>query len=282
MVRNNSKSSHHKYNKYKSINEFIIIDCIGSGGYSKVYLVEEKRTGEKFALKCADKIKDGKDKSYRTKMEIKVLKFLDNPGIIKLHGWFDDDEKIYLVLEYLKSKDLSHFFLNKLPKHKDLIYIMEQIIQSIIYCHNSGVVHRDIKLDNILIDKATLKIKITDFGLCSRIKKENTIFHSKLGTARYLAPELLVNKEDLNKKGYTKNVDTWAIGIVLFLLLTGDYPFNASNREKIEQKIRQNKIDYDKYEFKPEALDLLKNILVSDPEKRLKLEEILEHEWFNT
>ena len=282
MGRSHTKSSHNKYLKYKSLDEFNIIESIGSGGYSEVHLAVSKQNNKKYALKCAHKIKNGKDKSHRTKMEIKVLEYLDNPGIIKLHGWFEDEERIYLVLEYLKSKDLTNFFLNKLPRRKDLIYITKQIIESVMYCHETGIVHRDIKLDNILIDKSTLKIKITDFGLCARIKPDYNVFHSKLGTARYLAPELLVDKKTLKSEGYDKSVDVWAIGIVLFKLITGKYPFDGDTRQKIEEKITQNNIDYSKYNFAPEDLDLLENILVSDPWERFSLEEILEHEWFDT
>lgn len=269
-----SSSNGYPYRNFKRMDEFRIIKELGKGGYSIVYLVEHNKTGEKYALKCAFKLKKGKDRSHRTRTEIEVLDYLEHPNIVKIKGWFEDDETIYLVLEHLRGKDLVHFFKKDLPSNKDAIKVVKQIIDAISYCHSKGIIHRDIKMDNILIDK-TLTIKITDFGLCAVNESDNDVYYSEVGTVRYTAPEIL------SGKGYNKSIDIWSFGIVLFMLLTRKYPFDGSNKQKVFKRILDKEIDYNKYPVNSQAKHLLKHILVKDPDYRYNLDEIMKHPWLN-
>ena len=103
-----------------------------------------------------------------------------------MKGWFEDDENIYLVLQYLTGRDLSKYFRRNLPSHETAIKIIHQIVDAVKYCHRKGIIHRDIKLDNILINRH-MDIKLTDFGLCAIRENNHEYFYDEVGTARYTA-----------------------------------------------------------------------------------------------
>lgn len=260
--------------RFKSIDEFNILDVLGRGGYSVVHLVEHKKTGRKYALKCAARYKKGRDRSERTYTEIKVLQKLKHPNIIRLKGYFEDDETIYLVLEYISGKDCSKFFKRNLPTKMQVKTIIRQLVESVMYIHKQGIVHRDIKLENILIDK-NFNIRLTDFGLCAIKETQYDMMHETLGTLRYTAPELIKGE------GYNDSVDVWGIGVVLFMLLTGEYPFNGSNKTSIFRRIQEKRIHYSQYKLEKKELHLLKHLLQKDPEKRIEIEEILDEDFFH-
>ena len=269
MSRSRSANGH-----FTHISEFEILDTLGRGGYSVVYLVKHKQTNRKYALKCAAKFKKGKDRSNRTRQEIEILSQLDHERIIKLKGWFEDRQNLYLVLEYLSGRDLSKHFRKNLPNKEFIIKIMTQIIEAVKYCHDKGIIHRDIKLDNILIDRDK-NIKLTDFGLCIVKEKSSDRFYEEVGTVRYTAPELL------NKEGYDESVDIWGIGVILFLLLTGKYPFNGSKRSSIFRRIRRKHIDYERYGLDEDEIYLLKRLLCKTPHYRILLDDIMKTQWFS-
>jgi len=259
--------------RFKNFDEFVIIEELGKGGYSIVYLVEHKKSGKRYAIKCAKRIKKGKDKSNRTLAEIKVLRKIKHPNIIRLKGWFEDKETIYLVLEYCPGKDMSVFFKNKLPSLKDVNKIMLQLVNALKYCHDNNIIHRDIKLENILIDEK-LNIKLTDFGLCAIKEDDMEIFTGQVGTVRYTSPELLTGD------GYNESIDVWDIGIVLFMLLTGKYPFDGKKKDKIFKRIQYKNINYNKYDIHSIYKRYLKRLLIKDPYDRAELEDIIEGKWF--
>ena len=262
-----------KKKRFSSIDEFTILEQIGKGGYSKVYLVEHKKTKRIYALKAADRMKKGKDRSERTLTEIRVLKKLKHTNIIRLKGSFTDADTVYLVLEYINGKDCSKFFKTELPSKDDVKYIIRQLVEAVIYCHSKGIVHRDIKLENILIDEK-YRIKLTDFGLCAIKENEYEMLDSTLGTVRYTAPEMI------HGEGYNESVDIWAIGVVLFMLLTGSYPYDASSRSDIFRRIKERSIHYSKYNLERKEVKLLKLLLEKDPNNRIEIEEILDHPFF--
>jgi len=266
-------SSKKTESRFKSIEEFNFLEELGRGGYSFVHLVENKKTKKKYALKCAQRFKKGKDRSERTYTEIKVLQKLKHKNIISLRGWFEDKETIYLVLEYISGKDCAKFFKHKLPTKSQLKSIMTQIVEAIIYMHEKGIVHRDLKLENVLIDNK-FNIKITDFGLCGIQESEYDMFTQSLGTPRFTAPELI--KGD----GYNDSVDIWGIGIIFFMLLIGEYPFNGSTKETIFARIKDKKLHFSKYNLPKEETKLLRHLLEKEPEKRIEIEDILDHPFF--
>jgi len=285
MLKLFSDMSYHSYSRKKrrlpepmsgfsNVEEFLIIEELGHGGYSNVYLVEHKKSGKRYALKCAFKYKKGKNKSRRTYMEIKVLQKLEHKNVISLKGWFEDDDTIYLVLELIKGKDLTKFFNIEPPSKEQIKFIFRQLIEALLYTHNKKVIHRDLKLENILIDD-DLNIKLTDFGLCTIKKDDFSIFSTKLGTVRYSAPEMLMEND------YNESIDIWAIGIILFKLITGKYPFDGSTKSKIFRRIQYKKINWSKYYLERKEENLLRKLLKKDPYQRIEIEDILNHSYFN-
>ena len=264
--------------RFKSLDEFIILEEIGKGGYSKVYLVENKRTKRQYALKACFKIKEGKDRSERTRTEIRVLKKLKHPHIIRLKGYFEDSENIYLVLEYIAGKDCSKFFKNKLPGREQVQKIIRQLVEAVRHCHEHGIIHRDLKLENILIDDKG-NIKLTDFGLAAMKDSEFDILSGTMGTVRYTSPEMI------RGEGYNDSVDIWGIGVILFALLTGKYPFDTSQRENtkkiIFQRIMEKNIHYSRYKLERRDVKLLKQLLEKQPEDRIEIEYILDQPFFD-
>ncbi len=282
MAGCHSKNHYKNHYKFHGINEFEILGDLGKGGYSVVRLVKHIKTGKKYALKCAMKFKKKKDShdrttykdiSERTRQEIEVLSDIRSSKIVKLYGWFEDEEYIYLVLEYISGKDLSKYFKKELPSKEVAKNIMKQIVDSVKYCHHRGIIHRDIKLENVLINQH-MKIKLTDFGLSIVRECDDEYFYDEVGTARYTAPELLYGN------GYDESIDVWGIGIILFMLLTGKYPFDGSKRKSIFRRIRKKRIDYGKYNLSRTETHLLKRLLCKDSRYRIQLDDISDHSWF--
>ena len=268
-------SSHQKEtSRFKSLDEFNILEEIGKGGYSKVYLIEHKITKRRYALKAAARWKKDKDRTERTMTEIRVLKKLKHPNIIRIKGHFSDDETIYIVLEYIAGKDCSKFFKNSLPSKSVVKSIMTQLVEAVDFCHKQGIIHRDMKLDNILIDENN-KIKLTDFGLCGIKNSKYDVFSQRMGTVRYTSPEML------EENGYNESVDVWGIGVVLFLLLTGKYPFDGSSKPNIFRRITDKNIHYSKYDLNRSEVKLLKMLLAKNPDNRIEIEDILDEPFFD-
>lgn len=260
--------------RFKSIHDFKVLGDLGAGGFSKVLLVENKKNHRKYALKCAARFKKERDRSGRTYTEIIVLQKLKHRNIIKLKGWFEDEETIYLVIEYVEGKDCHHFFKNKIPTRLQTRHIIQQLVLSLEYCHRKGIIHRDIKLDNILIDK-NYNVKLIDFGLCAIKETEFDMMKENLGTVRYTAPELI------RGEGYNDSVDIWGIGIVLFMLLTGEVAFKGSDKETIFHNILEKNIHYSKYNLEKKEVEILKALLQKNPDDRVEIEDILSYKFFN-
>lgn len=273
MSRHHSKYSRKLSERFHSINEFKILNELGSGGYSVVYLARHIKTGKKYALKCATKYKKGKDRSHRTRQEIEVLSDMRHNNVIRLSGWFEDEKTIYLVLQYVSGGDLSKFFRETLPGRDDASKIILQLVEALKYCHKHGIIHRDMKLENVLI-RRDMSVKITDFGLCAIRKYDTEHFDDEVGTARYTSPELLEGY------GYGDSVDIWGIGIILFMLLTGKYPFDGSSRKSIFKRIKNKHIDYNRFNLSETEIHLLKRLLCKNPRYRMKLDDIPKHPWF--
>lgn len=261
-------------------------EVIGKGGYSIVYLARHLRTNKQYAIKCAMKFKTykkgsshngkevTKDISDKIRQEIDIMSRLRHRNIVQLKGWFEDEENIYLVLPYVSGGDLAGFLKRGIPSKQDSVKIIKQLVSAIKYCHRKGIIHRDIKLNNILLDE-NLNIKLADFGLSAIKNDPDELFYDRVGTARYTAPEFLF------KNGHNEGVDVWGIGVILFLLLTGTYPFNGSSKRSIYRRIMEKRIDYDNFNLTNDEKHLLNRLLCKNPKYRILLENILDAEWFN-
>ena len=223
------------------LDNYEVIKQLGKGGYGKVYEVKNKKTGEIRACKHLSKLSVKNLEKFER--EINILRQTDHPHIIKLYEFFESQRSLYLIMEECKGgevfdKIIEHIQSKKMYSEKDAANMFQQVMSSIEYCHNYGICHRDLKPENLLYlndgNEKNNPIKVIDFGLSQIFI--NRPLTTKVGTAYYVAPEILKGK-------YTEKCDIWSAGVIFYVLLTGELPFNGSNDVEIYSKIK-------KFEFK--------------------------------
>ena len=263
----------------KLLDSYDILKQLGKGGYGKVYEVRNKKTGEIRACKHLSKLNIKNLEKF--KREIEILKKMDHPNIIKLYEVFESERSLYLIMEECKGGEIFDRIIErinskKMYTEKDAAIIFEQVMSCIQYCHNQKICHRDLKPENLLYLNAGSEdnntLKVIDFGLSQNIDKLKT----KVGTAYYVAPEILMGK-------YNEKCDVWSAGVILYILLSGDPPFNGASDSIIYSKILKMKFDYPENKWKSisnEAKDLLNHMLVPEKE-RYNASQVLAHPWFN-
>lgn len=230
-------------------------------------------SGKLVAIKSFNKSKITTEKA-KTKIlhETTILKNLNHDGIVKFYETFDSKNHILIIMEYISCGDLLSF-VRKRTKLSEKIakFIFKQIIEALNYIHSKGFIHRDIKLDNILIDLNN-KIKICDFGVSKQIKK-GEIIYDQCGTPAYIAPEILRND------GFQGGAaDIWSAGIVLYAMVQGRVPFFSKDVQELYLMITKN--PYSQLQkCSVDLEDLMKRLLEKDPKKRITGEEILVHPW---
>ena len=264
--------------KEKIMCDFIIKQVIGEGTFATVRLAINKQTGEQVAIKIMEKSKIVQEEDkIRIDREIKVLKNLRHPNIVHLYSVIQTEEKIYLIMEYVKGKELFDYIVmkKKLSESESCLFF-QQIISGIEYLHKIKYVHRDIKPENLLINEETKELKIVDFGL-SNIYTNPTkhLLSSACGSPSYAAPEML------NGEKYKASpVDIWSSGIVLYAMICGYLPFEDEDNDALYDKICKGKFVIPNH-VSENGRDLLNKILVTDPKKRLSIYQIKHHPWFS-
>lgn len=252
---------------------FIFKSKLGEGGFGKVYYVEQKCSGEKYAIKfLRHSFKNVRDVQFLYK-EIEVLIRLENPHIIKLYSYFEtEDNKIGLIMEYASGGTLKSFITEKGKlSEQETSNIVIEILNTIEYCHKMGIIHHDLKTDNILFENEEHKnIKIIDFGICSLLKKK-----SKAGSLQYLAPEILSGRDTRS----LPSVDIWSIGCIIYEMLTGKVLFDGKKREDIKKKILSKNIKIPET-ISIEAASLIVEMLRMRPSDRISVNDAINHAFF--
>jgi len=260
-----------------SLNNFKFERVLGQGAYAVVKLAMDKIRGEKVAVKIYEKhhLSDPR-RMKNVRREISILQGLDHPNIIKLHDSFDTPKQIHMVMEYVAKTSL-HSYLRSLGSRRltenEIRGIMVQICQGLSYCHGKNIIHRDVKLENILLNEEN-NVKLIDFGF-SIIATEEHKLNIYCGTPSYMAPEIAGKVQ--YKGGPT---DVWSVGIILFILLCGFFPFKGSDDRDLFAKIKKGKYEVPEFVSKG-GRSLIKKILKVNPDERLKINEILEDNWMN-
>ena len=266
-----------------------IIKKIGEGGYGKIYKVKNKESGDIRAMKQILKSKIPDIEKFQN--EIKILSMVDHPNIVRLFEVIEDDKYFNLFQELCTGGELLSK-VQKPLKEKEIAKIFKQIMSAIAYCHEKGIVHRDMKLENILFstESEDSPIKIIDFGLSvllgKKDVKENEVtdlkkygfkrMTTKVGTIYYMSPEVI-------KGNYDEKCDIWACGVILYTLLAGYPPFNGQTDKDIYNMISKMSFDFEQPVWKgvsKYAKELIKKML-SPAKSRYTAEEVLNSKWLS-
>ncbi|KAH0862288.1 hypothetical protein HID58_079499 [Brassica napus] len=216
---------------------------LGEGNSAKVKLATDTVSGQSFAVKIIDKSRTSRiNVPFQIKREIRTLKVLKHPNIVRLHEVLASKTKIYMVLECVTGGDLFDRIVSKGKlSETEGRKMFQQLIDGISYCHNKSIFHRDLKLENVLLD-ANGHIKITDFGLSavSQHFREDGLLHTTCGSPNYVTPEVLANK------GYDGAAsDIWSCGVILYVILTGCLPFDDTNLAVLCLKVSEEEKSHD-------------------------------------
>jgi len=215
------------------------------------------------------------DEAQKQKLmkEVSLLLKLRHNHVVKIYETIETEKHIIIVMELCAGGDLLNYVRKRRRlKEPYAKVIFKQIIDGLCYIHSKYIAHRDIKLDNILLDGKG-NVKIADFGVSKQCQKGQLKMTEQCGTPAYIAPEILKDR------GYTFSVDLWSAGVVLFAMLYGTVPFKANNMEELHKLIVKGKYVL-KDDISIEARNLLRGLLEVNPEKRLTIKQIYRHKWF--
>ncbi|OMJ81477.1 hypothetical protein SteCoe_18044 [Stentor coeruleus] len=255
---------------------------LGFGNYGDVKKCTHKETGVVRAVKILNKERLGSSNlndNWFLK-QIQVLNFINHPSFIKIHEFFEDRDYFFLVMDYYKGGDLLQKVRScrKLPEDL-LLKIMKQLLIGVSYLHNLKIVHRDLKLENILIKEkdGDILVKIIDFDTSVKLTEKGVI-SGLYGTIYYMAPEL-VNLE------YNEKCDIWSLGIIMYALSTGELPYTGLSDHHILANIQKIPINLNNNFLHPlsdNAIDLLRKLLSKNPKTRISADEALNHPWLKS
>ncbi|PYH97002.1 serine/threonine-protein kinase Chk2 [Aspergillus ellipticus CBS 707.79] len=266
--------------------QYRILQQLGKGHFATVYLCVERTTGTQYAVKVFEKRPSDSQlsQSDTLQQEIGLLMGVSHPNLLCLRDTFDESDDVYLVLELAPEGELFNLIISKQKfTESEVRLIFIQLFKGLKYLHDRGIVHRDIKPENILLADKELTVKLGDFGL-AKIIGEDSFTTTLCGTPSYIAPEIL---QESRRRKYTKAVDVWSLGVVLYICLCGFPPFSdelytSEHPYTLAQQIKLGRFDYPSPYWDSvgdPALDLIDRMLTVDVDKRITVERCLEHPW---
>lgn len=268
------------------LQQYTLLEKLGKGHFAEVFLCVEKASGQRYAVKIFTKQPgvEERSKTEGLQQEIAVLMGVSHPNMLCLKDTFDEPNAVYLVLELAAEGELFNWIVMKQKlTEAETRKVFVQLFQGVKYLHERGIVHRDIKPENILLTDKDLHVKLADFGL-AKIIGEESFTTTLCGTPSYVAPEIL---KDTQHRRYTRAVDVWSLGVVLYICLCGFPPFSdelysKENPYTLTQQIKTGRFDYPSPYWDSvgdPALDLIDRMLTVDVEKRYTIDDCLEHPW---
>ncbi|PAA66834.1 hypothetical protein BOX15_Mlig004461g1 [Macrostomum lignano] len=252
---------------------------IGRGAFSIVRRCVQKTTSLEFAAKIINTKRLSTRDMQKLEREARICRLLKHPNIVRLHDSIQDEGFHYLVFDLVTGGELfEDIVAREFYSEADASNCMQQILESVNYCHQHNIVHRDLKPENLLLaSKAKgAAVKLADFGLAIEVQGEQAAWYGFAGTPGYLSPEVL------RKDPYGKAVDVWACGVILYILLVGYPPFWDEEQAKLYAQIKAGAFDYPSPEWDTvtaEAKNLINQMLNTNPAKRITAAEALKHPW---
>lgn len=275
-----ANSQEKKNTKRSGINSIYEIgEKLGEGGYSTVKKGTHIQTKEKVAIKICNREGISKEDEQALRDEVQILKELDHPNVISCRDFFEEKDKFYVVLELVEGGELFDKIVEKsFYNEKEARDLVKLLLNTLKYLHDKKIVHRDLKPENLLLKskKDVSHVKLADFGFAVKTTGPESV-KDKCGTPGYIAPEILKNNA-----GYGVQADMWSFGVIFFILLGGYPPFHDDNQKKLFRKILKADFQFHPDYWKgvsDDAKDLIQNLLIVDPYKRLTVDQALQHKW---
>lgn len=252
-------------------------EVLGSGQFGIVYGGVHRRTNRPVAIKVIDKLRFPTKQEAQLKNEVAILQNFSHPGVVNLERMFETPERIFVVMEKLKGDMLEMILSHDKGRLNERVtkFLITQILVALKHLHSKNIVHCDLKPENVLLssDVEFPQVKLCDFGF-ARIIGEKSFRRSVVGTPAYLAPEVLRNK------GYNRSLDMWSVGVIIYVSLSGTFPFNED--EDINEQIQNAAFMYPSNPWKEissDAIDLINNLLQVKQRKRYTVDKSLQHIW---
>ncbi|XP_075963401.1 MAP/microtubule affinity-regulating kinase 3a isoform X3 [Anarhichas minor] len=256
------------------VGNYRLLKTIGKGNFAKVKLARHILTGREVAIKIIDKTQLNPNSLQKLFREVRIMKILNHPNIVKLFEVIETERTLYLVMEYASGGEVFDYLVaHGRMKEKEARSKFRQIVSAVQYCHQKHIVHRDLKAENLLLD-ADMNIKIADFGFSNEFTMGNKL-DTFCGSPPYAAPELFQGK-----KYDGPEVDVWSLGVILYTLVSGSLPFDGQNLKELRERVLRGKYRIPFY-MSTDCENLLKRFLVLNPSKRGTLEQIMKDRWIN-
>uniref|UniRef100_A0A8I5NCS7 Serine/threonine-protein kinase MARK1 n=1 Tax=Papio anubis TaxID=9555 RepID=A0A8I5NCS7_PAPAN len=256
------------------IGNYRLQKTIGKGNFAKVKLARHVLTGREVAVKIIDKTQLNPTSLQKLFREVRIMKILNHPNIVKLFEVIETEKTLYLVMEYASGGEVFDYLVaHGRMKEKEARAKFRQIVSAVQYCHQKCIVHRDLKAENLLLD-GDMNIKIADFGFSNEFTVGNKL-DTFCGSPPYAAPELFQGK-----KYDGPEVDVWSLGVILYTLVSGSLPFDGQNLKELRERVLRGKYRIPFY-MSTDCENLLKKLLVLNPIKRGSLEQIMKDRWMN-
>ncbi|XP_060736961.1 serine/threonine-protein kinase MARK1 isoform X1 [Tachysurus vachellii] len=256
------------------IGNYRLLKTIGKGNFAKVKLARHILTGREVAVKIIDKTQLNPTSLQKLFREVRIMKILNHPNIVKLFEVIETEKTLYLIMEYASGGEVFDYLVaHGRMKEKEARAKFRQIVSAVQYCHQKRIVHRDLKAENLLLD-ADMNIKIADFGFSNEFTIGNKL-DTFCGSPPYAAPELFQGK-----KYDGPEVDVWSLGVILYTLVSGSLPFDGQNLKELRERVLRGKYRIPFY-MSTDCENLLKRLLVLNPGKRGSLEQIMKDRWMN-
>ncbi|XP_048455680.1 MAP/microtubule affinity-regulating kinase 3a isoform X8 [Rhincodon typus] len=256
------------------IGNYRLLKTIGKGNFAKVKLARHILTGREVAIKIIDKTQLNPTSLQKLFREVRIMKCLNHPNIVKLFEVIETEKTLYLVIEYASGGEVFDYLVaHGRMKEKEARAKFRQIVSAVQYCHQKQIVHRDLKAENLLLD-ADMNIKIADFGFSNEFTVGSKL-DTFCGSPPYAAPELFQGK-----KYDGPEVDVWSLGVILYTLVSGSLPFDGQNLKELRERVLRGKYRIPFY-MSTDCENLLKRFLVLNPSKRGTLEQIMKDRWIN-